>query len=363
MKKPITTSPNIAVKDAAKILTSKEIGSLVVIQNGEIVGIITETDLTRRVISKGLNPKRTLINNVMTKKVITINPEGSMEKAIHIMNENRIKKLPIVKNQKLVGIITTTDIVKQTEIELRKNLEELKRINQEKDDFIAMASHELKTPITTMKGFLQLLKNEDIFQNEEKRERSLDILDKEMKRLTNLITNILDFSRIDLDVMKLNLEKTQLKESLKEIRLLTDPAIKEDGLESEYIIDENLPAVIIDEDRFKQIMTNLISNAVKYTQKGKITIKASREDDFIHFEVRDTGIGIPKEEQNKIFQRFYQIDNTYTKKKSGAGIGLAICKEILEIMGGKIWVESEMGKGSNFHFRIPIEIPRKEINY
>ncbi|MBD3155146.1 MAG: CBS domain-containing protein [Candidatus Aenigmarchaeota archaeon] len=360
MNKPITTPPNVLVKDAAEILTSKKIGSLIVTKNDEMLGIITETDLTRRVISKGLDPNKTLLKDVMTKEVIYLDPEETMEEAMHVMNENVIKKLPIVEDGKLVGIITTTDIIKITEKQLRENLDDLKRLNREKDDFIAIASHELKTPIATIKGFLQLLKNKDFIEDQEERENSLEILDKEINRLNNLITNILDFSRIDLNVMKMSFDKVDLYQTMTEIKKLTVPLIKDSGLKANYIFDKNLPEIMADEERLKQVLVNLISNSVKYTQEGKITVKVKKEDDYVHFTVKDTGIGIPEKEQEKIFERFYRVEGAQTKKISGAGIGLAICKELLTFMGGEIWLKSEVGEGSEFHFNIPINGPKNK---
>ena len=136
--------------------------------------------------------------------------------------------------------------------------------------------------------------------------------------------------------------------------------IKEKGLESEYNVEKNASKVFTDEERLKEIMINLINNAIKYTTKGKITINVSRENDFIHFRVKDTGIGIAKEYHEKVFGRFFQVDSSYTREAGGTGLGLALCNEFVIMLGGKIWVNSEEGKGSEFHFTLPVKGTSKE---
>jgi signal transduction histidine kinase len=249
----------------------------------------------------------------------------------------------------------------ETQEELKNSLEELKSLDVKKDEFISIAAHELKTPLTSIHGFSQLLQNRDVAKNPEKREKYLKIMDSETKRLAKLVTDILDLSRIDLGTLKLNFEEVEISRLMEDVRREMNVQMKKRGLKSEYDLEKGLPDIVTDKERLTEILLNLINNAIKYTPKGKITVKVSRENDFVHFTVKDTGIGIEKEYYDKLFQRFYQIDSSYTRKAGGTGLGLALCREFVTLLGGKIWFESEEGKGSEFHFILPLKGVKKEV--
>jgi len=284
-----------------------------------------------------------------------------LEKKVKLRTKELNKKVEELTETKTAMLNMMEDLdetnkkLLEVQNELKRNFRELKKLDKEKDEFISIAAHELKTPMTAIHGFSQLLQNEKMIEDVEKRKRYLNILDNETKRLSKLVTDILDLSRIDLGTMRFNLKKTNLYDVLNDMKEEMNPLIKEAGLESEYIIEDNLPDIITDEERLKQILLNLISNAIKYTQKGKVTVKIAKENDFIHFRVIDTGIGIEKKYFKYLFIRFYQISSPYTREIKGAGLGLSICKELVEALGGKIWVESKIGSGSTFHFTLPIK--------
>jgi len=239
--------------------------------------------------------------------------------------------------------------------ELKRSLKEIKEADVKKNEFISIASHELKTPLTAIHGFSQLLQSPKIFNDYGKSKKYLKIMEKETQRLSKIVNDMLSLSRIDLGTIKQNLEETDIKKFMEDIERETKRMIKEKGLKYEFKIDENLSRIITDKEKLTEILLNLINNAVKYTPKGKIIVKAFKEKNNIHFVVKDTGIGISKENQKKIFDRFYQVDSSYTRKASGTGLGLSLCKEYLELMGGKIWIKSKLGRGSEFHFIIPIK--------
>jgi signal transduction histidine kinase len=144
---------------------------------------------------------------------------------------------------------------------------------------------------------------------------------------------------------------------MEDIRREMNVPIKAKNLKSGYEVEPRLPKIITDRERLIQILINLINNAVKYTPKGRIDIKVFRDGESIHFMVKDTGIGIDKMHSDKLFQRFYQIDSSYTRKAGGTGLGLALCKEFVTLLGGKIWFESKFGKGSKFHVTLPLIPP------
>ena len=238
---------------------------------------------------------------------------------------------------------------------LKKSFRELKKLDVEKDRFISIAAHELKTPMTAISGFAQLLKNEKIIEDKERREKYLKIIEEEIKRLSKLVTDVLDLSRIDLGTIKVFVEEVNVKEILNEVKDEMEELAKEKGLYLNIKIDEKVSTIFTDREKLKRILVNLVSNGIKYTEKGGVTIEAVKEKDKVRFCVCDTGIGIPKEHFKKIFTRFYQVASPHTRKVTGSGLGLSICKELVELLGGRIWFESKLGKGSKFYFTLPIK--------
>jgi PAS domain S-box-containing protein len=237
--------------------------------------------------------------------------------------------------------------------EIEKSYGKLKEVDVKKDEFISVAAHELKTPLTAIHGFSQLLKDEKVLKNRDAAKKYLDIMDKETGRLSNLVTSILELSRADLGTLKFLYEKIDLKDFVGSIISEMQVHAKQKGLHLDLAIDKGADFIETDREKLTQILINLINNSVKYTPKGWIKVIISREGDNIHFSVKDSGVGIAKENIEKLFHRFYQVDSTYTRKVGGTGLGLSICKEYVEAMGGRAWVESELGKGSTFHVVLP----------
>ncbi|MCX6817395.1 MAG: ATP-binding protein [Candidatus Aenigmarchaeota archaeon] len=238
--------------------------------------------------------------------------------------------------------------------ELRNSLKELKESDIKKDEFISIAAHELKTPLTSIHGFSQLMQNKDVIENKERRGKYLGIMEHETTRLAKLVTDILDLSRIDLGTLKMAIEEVDVSSLIDDVSKELNIQMKSHGLESEYIIEKDLK-MMTDMERLTQIVINLINNSIKYTPKGKITVKAWKDGGDFHFMVKDTGIGIPKDKQHHIFQRFYQVDSSYTRSAGGVGLGLSLCKEFVNVLGGKIWFVSQEGKGSEFHVTLPMK--------
>jgi len=242
----------------------------------------------------------------------------------------------------------------ETQEELEQSMSELKEMDIKKDQFISIAAHELKTPLTSIHGFAQLLQNRKVANEFTKRNKYLKIMDHETKRLANLVGDILDLSRIDLGTVKLNIETVDVNTLLDEVKGEMEVVIKGKKLEPVFEL-KKLPKIRTDRERLTQILINIINNAVKYTQKGSVTVKAFKDNGDAHFVIKDTGIGISKEYQERIFDRFYQVDSSYTRKASGTGLGLSLCKEFVEMLGGSIWVNSDPEKGSEFHFTVPLK--------
>jgi signal transduction histidine kinase len=242
--------------------------------------------------------------------------------------------------------------------DLKRAMDELKKTDVKKDEFISVTAHEFKTPLTAIHGFAELLQDKKIDVKSTK--KYLNIIKEETERLARLVSEILNLSRIDLGTLKITYEELDLYKLVETIRSEADIKIKSRGLKSGYELEKKLPKIESDREKLTEILLNLLDNAAKYTNKGSITLKISRENDSIHFTVKDTGIGIPEESKPKMFERFYQVDSSNTRKVGGTGLGLALSKEYVATMGGKMWFVSDAGKGSEFHFNLPIRAPKKE---
>jgi signal transduction histidine kinase/HAMP domain-containing protein len=252
---------------------------------------------------------------------------------------------------------TNRQLVK-TQDELKKAMDELKKTDVKKDEFISVTAHEFKTPLTAIHGFAELLQEKKIDMKSTR--KYLNIIKEETERLAKLVSEILNLSRIDLGTLKLTYEDIDLYSLVETIRSEADVKIKSRGLKSAYDLEKRLPKIESDREKLTEILLNLLDNAAKYTNKGTITMKISREKDSAHFMVKDTGIGISEEAKPKMFERFYQADSSNTRKVGGTGLGLALSKEYVATMGGRMWFVSEAGKGSEFHFTLPIKAQKKD---
>jgi signal transduction histidine kinase len=234
--------------------------------------------------------------------------------------------------------------------------------NRAKSDFLANMSHELRTPLNAIIGFAEVLQDQYFGQLNEKQKKYVDNINTSGRHLLSLINDILDLSKVEAGKMELEPENLSLKKDVLEpsLVLLQEKAHKHNvslSLNVEPQADINLLA---DPKKLKQIMFNLLTNAVKFTPDGgSVEIGAKRsqdaEGDIIEISVKDSGIGIKPEDLSKLFQSFSQIESTYSKTVEGTGLGLALTKKLVELHGGKIWVESEFGKGSKFAFKIPVK--------
>ncbi|MGB5428889.1 response regulator [Eudoraea sp.] len=240
--------------------------------------------------------------------------------------------------------------------------------NEAKSAFLSTVSHELRTPLTSVLGFAKIIRKrleEKIFPavkvEDQKIKKSmkqvsenLNVVVSEGERLTNLINDVLDLAKIESGRMEWNKKPIFLQDVISRAIASTSSLFEEKGLSLKKKVSEDLPVVSADEDKLIQVVINLLSNAVKFTDKGSVVLEASLDNGQILVEVQDTGIGIAEEDRHKIFERFRQAGDTLTDKPKGTGLGLPICREIIEHHGGIIWMKSTAGVGSTFFFTIPV---------
>ena len=240
--------------------------------------------------------------------------------------------------------------------ELTNAFEEVKKVSKHKSDFISSVSHELRTPLTSIKGYAAILIAEKLGQLPSEVKERLEKINRHSDELVHMVNDLLDIARIESgkDIMKVS--EQDLKDIISSASDLILIQCKNKNIELIQDIPKGLPLIMVDRSQIERVFINLLGNAVKFTpEKGKITIKAHKEDGFVQIDIKDAGIGIPPEALSKIFDEFYRVDNPVNQEVKGTGLGLSLVKNIVKAHKGKIWVESKLGQGSTFSFTLPIE--------
>jgi signal transduction histidine kinase len=242
--------------------------------------------------------------------------------------------------------------------ELRENNVQLERANRLKSEFLASVSHELRTPMNAIIGYTKLMLDGLDGDITEQQEADLKRVAQAADNLLALINDLLDLSKIEAGRMEIHPEDVELTVIVNEVMELVRPAASAKGLQVRSFATSQLPKAFVDPAKTRQILANLMANAVKFTDRGNVTLEASEANGWITVAISDTGIGIPTQALGYIFEEFRQADSSTTRKYGGTGLGLAITRRLVELQGGRIWVESEHGKGSTFRFTLPTRSPR-----
>jgi len=264
---------------------------------------------------------------------------------INALRQQRLSR----ENKRLVD-----DLQRSNKLLFEAN-KQLKKTTDAKSAFLASMSHELRTPLNTIIGFSELMIDEVPGEiNEEQRQCLNDVLSSS-KHLLSLINEVLDLSKIESGKVELRLSNIILTKVIESLKSTLMPILASRKQSLDIKIEEGLPSVYTDKAKLRQVLLNLLTNAIKFTSDGgKLKIEAIRDGDWCQVSVIDNGTGIKKEDQERIFEPFTQIDALPEEKREGTGLGLALTKQLVEMCGGKIWVESEYGKGSQFTFTVPL---------
>lgn len=232
-----------------------------------------------------------------------------------------------------------------------RDLTRLRRLETMRTEFVANVSHELRTPITSIKGFVETILDGGL-ENKEATKRFLTIIYQESDRLNRLISDLLDLSKIESGQTEAKRTRTFMAPLVEEVRQTLQPRITEKNIS--FSVELGPSAVWADEDQIREILVNLIDNAIKYTPvDGAVKVTEKDRGSMKEFIISDTGYGIPPESIPRIFERFYRVDKARSREMGGTGLGLSIVKHLIENLDGKVWVKSEVGRGSSFHFTLP----------
>jgi len=268
----------------------------------------------------------------------------------------------------LMGISRDITEQKNTEEQLRRANIRLQEHDNMKTEFLSTVSHELRTPLSLILGFTKIInkrlrnvilshvntENSNVKESLGKIQKDFDTIEQEGRRLTVLIDDLLDIAKIEAGKVEWDMKPVSVAEVVAQAIALAISTFEQKGLELIKDFEEELPRVLADKDRLKQVVVNLVSNALKFTDKGTITCRVRRNQcGDIVVSVIDTGIGIEDADRIRVFEKFKQVGDVLAKKSKGTGLGLSICKQIIEHHKGRIWVDSEPGKGSDFSFSLP----------
>jgi PAS domain S-box-containing protein len=360
-----TQSEEIAWKKYKKVLSEKRDtetvirniaeGLVVVNAKGRVIMMNPAAEKLLGVSKKEIVGKP-ISDNLKEEQLISLvkDSQENEEREIEVISQkDETKKIlrassAVIENEngQTVGMVSVlSDITKQKELDRLKS------------NFISSISHELRTPLVAMEKSISLILNRAAGPLSKTQEEFLSISERNLKRLSRLIDDLLDLSKLEAGKMELRLKPSLIEKIINESVEGLDTWSKTKSINIERKIQEGIPEVSVDSDKIIQVLNNLIGNAIKFThQNGNISIEAvlKRESREVEVSVADTGIGIPQEALGKIFDKFYQVGERVATDISGTGIGLSIVKEIVELHGGKIWAESEKGQGAKFTFTLPL---------
>jgi signal transduction histidine kinase len=269
--------------------------------------------------------------------------------------ERQIELLEIFADQAVIAIENARlfEEVQERTRELAHTVEELEIASQHKSHFVANMSHELRTPLAAILGYAELIQEGFYGSLPEKSLDALTRIRSNGKHLLGLINTVLDIAKIESGQFTLNMTEYAIESVVETVRAATESLAQNKKLTLKTEVAKSLPVGLGDEQRLTQVLLNLVGNAIKFTDTGEVRVTAKAFNGHFAVSVTDTGPGIPEEHQMRIFEQFHQVDSSNTKAKGGTGLGLAIAKQIVEMHGGRIWVESTLGKGSTFQMELP----------
>lgn len=253
-------------------------------------------------------------------------------------------------------VLLLTAILFVVAFTITRSFERLAETNRMKSEFVKIVSHQLRSPITNLSWAIDILMSGELNGVREKEVEYYKILKENSSRMTELVRDLLTVSRIEEGSLMTKREKVSLETIIRKLISRFEPFVTASNVEIKFETEENLPEVFVDAHQIEIVIENFLDNAIRYTKgKGEIEIKLFQKNQSLHFEIKDEGVGIPKDDQKFIFQKFFRSENAIRQQTQGSGLGLFIAKSIVERFGGQIGFESEENKGTTFWFTIPIK--------
>jgi signal transduction histidine kinase len=286
---------------------------------------------------------------------------GDFSTIIDVPNRDELGALATRMNQMSQELYRLYTDQRQAAQQLQTLNEQLERASQAKSNFLASMSHELRTPLNSILGYTELILDEIYGEVPAKIRDVLERVEQSGRHLLGLINDVLDLSKIEAGSMELSPTEYSVRDIVETVSSALRSLAAEKGLEFVAGAQADIPVAFGDGRRIAQCLMNLAGNALKFTKQGRVEIWVERQGETLVYRVSDTGIGIPQHQLESIFAEFQQADSTITNEYGGTGLGLSITKKFVEMHGGRIWVESELGKGSTFFFAIPVRLDKGKL--
>jgi two-component system phosphate regulon sensor histidine kinase PhoR len=369
----LARSINCMAKRLKKVTENlnSERGRLQAILNGMTDGVIIMDSWGRVILLNPVVEKLFRITNSASKgkNIIRVIRDYELEKLLHQSletGESIKKQIQILAPDRRIFRVYVTPISTGDDsgevVAILRNVTDMKMLEEMRSDFVANVSHELRTPLTSIRGFAETLLD-GAYEDPATARKFLMIINKEAERLSRLIDEILNLSRIEDKKFVLNYEAFSISDIIHRTAAIVQTRAAEKNLTINIDVPDDLPAVQGDPDMIRQVLLNLIDNAINYTQPGgTVLVRAAVEQGELMVDVQDNGIGITPENLSRLFERFYRVDKARSREMGGTGLGLAIVKHIVEAHKGKVQVESKVGRGSTFSFRLPLTEPEHKAN-
>ncbi len=287
--------------------------------------------------------------------------KGNFAATIKVPNRDEFGALAAHMNHMSQELQRLYESQHQAAQELQRLNEQLQQASKAKSNFLANMSHELRTPMNAILGFVEMVLDEIYGEVPSHLREPLMDVQTNGKHLLRLINDVLDLSKIEAGRMELVLAEYSVQDVVETVRTSLQSLALEKGLGFVAAVEDDIPIALGDGKRIIQCLMNLVGNALKFSKHGRVAVSVEQQGDNLLYRVSDTGIGIPAEELENIFREFQQVDTAITREFSGTGLGLNITKKFVELHGGRIWVESELGKGSTFFFTIPLRTNHVEV--
>ncbi len=361
-----TITPSETVAEAAKRMHDSRIGSLIVKEANEIVGILSERDIVAKVVAKLADTSAVEVRDIMTEHVVSCRMSTPLGEAQQIMAAHNIRHLPIIEEGAPIGMVSSRDIfahqLREANVELAEVSKKAEVATEAKNHLLSNVSHEIRTPMNGIIGMTELAMDTTLTPDQRD---CLNIIKHSAESLLGMLNDMLNLSQMEVGKTEFREMDFDLRSTIGTMMHALGMRAEAKGLNLTCKVMSDVPDRLVgDPAQLCQVLVNLTSNAIKFAESGQIDVRVETDhwferDVILHFSVADSGIGIPKEKQEVIFEAFRHAEEPYRRKHEGLGLGLAISAKIVERMGGKIWLESEEGQGSTFHFTVRLQLQKR----